>query len=192
MGQQRNQMLKLHWNNTQWQQQWTLSSQFTLAINIQNCPYMHWYIYIYIYAYITDAYTLLLHVLALLECYHQGIFTAAVLKKWSDVGGDFVHMLCTYSSAFKVGFISWFPYYAWYTQYKNNSFHAAFNLENKCINLSPCYNNLNHITTLRSRVLPYELKAPQQLKIYLKHFLKPKGSLMWSKKSATSPNPAPN
>ena len=64
------------------------------------------YIYIYIYAYITDAYTLLLHVLALLECYHQGIFTAAVLKKWSDVGGDFVHMLCTYSSAFKVGFIS--------------------------------------------------------------------------------------
>ena len=57
-----------------------------------------------------------LHVLALFECC-QGIFTAVVLKKQSDVGRDFVHMLCTYSSAFKVGFISSFLYYAKYTPY---------------------------------------------------------------------------
>jgi len=98
MGQPRNQKLKLQWNNAQWQQQWTLSSQFTLAINILNYPYMHSNIYA------TDAHNLLLHVLALFECHHQGIFTVEVLKKWSDVGGDFAHLLCIYSSAFKVGF----------------------------------------------------------------------------------------
>jgi hypothetical protein len=40
-----------------------------------NCSYMHWNVYA------TDAHTLLLHVLALFECHHQGIFAAVVLKK---------------------------------------------------------------------------------------------------------------
>jgi len=30
---------------------------------------------------------------------------------------DFVHLLCLYSSACKVGFMSWFLHYAWYKQY---------------------------------------------------------------------------
>jgi hypothetical protein len=29
---------------------------------------------------------------------------------------DFVHLLCIYSSACEVGFMSWFVHYAWYTQ----------------------------------------------------------------------------
>jgi len=116
-------------------------------------------------------------------CHNQGIFTAVVLKKWSDVG-DFVHLRLVLHPDF-------------HTMHgihniKKNSFHADFNLENKCINLSPHDNNLNHTTTPHSRVLPYKLRAPQQLKKYLKHFLKPIGSLLWSKKFATSPNPAPN
>jgi hypothetical protein len=68
---------------------------------------------------------------------------------------------------------------------------SMLTLENKCTTLSPHDNNLNHTTTLHSRVLPYKLRAPQQPKKNLKHFLKLNGSLPWSKKSATS-NPAPN
>jgi hypothetical protein len=58
---------------------------------------------------------ILLRVWSLHGSHHQGVFTLVkvVLSKWSVVctvpliGGDFMHLLCVYSSACKVGFVGW-------------------------------------------------------------------------------------
>jgi len=59
---------------------------------------------------------------------YVGYFESTALPQWrlpdggtqgvpTHLGGNFVHLLCIYPIASEVGFVSWFPHYAWYKKY---------------------------------------------------------------------------